>query len=380
MMGPGLQTFNSPQKLSGHIQVSPRLTVTGGTFADDTNRPVTVTGTFPATITTGRFAVYFGITGAGSSAQEQTAIRLDFNAGFTGAAISRGLHVANANANTTPIGIVGAALGAGTQNVGLYGDATNGTNNFGVFGGLGQSPNGFAASAALGASNGSGTSDICRFFDSGSVVWRVRDGGAMNLSSIANGSVNTGDLWRDSTQLQIHYSVAGMTHRVVGGIFTTSAAATVANTTTETSMIGTLVGSKTLAANTFFAVGKQVDVEAWGHFSNTGTPTLRFRLKLGSTTVCDSGAVATPSGVTNMWWHFKGTILCRSTGAGGTVIAQGVVWYGAAGTLLHMPMLSTGTTAIDTTAQQILDFTQEWGTASASNTNTCQQAKGYVVN
>jgi hypothetical protein len=379
-MGPGIQVFTSPTKLSGHIQVSPRLTVTGGTLADDANRTVSVTATFASVITAARQAVMFSITGAGSSAQEQTAIRVDFNAGFTGAAVSRGLHVANANANATPIGIHVEANAAGTQNVALYGDARNGTQNFGLFGGLNQSPSGFAGSAAVAGSNGSGTSDILRAYDAGSLSWRVRDGGAQNLSSLANGSVNTGDLWRDSTQLSLFFSVAGMTHRAAFGLCTTSAAATIASSTTETTLFGTLVGSKTFAAASFFVVGKKTPVEAWGVFGTTATPTGRFRLKLGATTIIDSTAITLPNTVTNMWWHFKGTITCRSVGASGTVIASGVVYYGAAGTLLHMPMVATAAVTVDTTASQILDLTFQWGASDALNTITCHDGFVGVVN
>lgn len=379
-MGPVILSRPSPTRLSGHIQISPRLTVTGGTFADDTNRPFNLTATFPSVITATRSAVNFIVTGAGSSAQEQQAFRVDFQAGYTGTAITRSGHFINAMAAGTAIGVSGAATGAATIATGVYGDASTGANNWGGFFGTGITPAGITGTAALACSNGAASTDAFRAYDNTSLVVRIRDGGAVNLAAIGNGSPSAGDLWRDNTQLALTAQVGGMTQRCQTITATTSAAATVANTTTETTLFGTLVGSKTFAASSFFAIGKTVEVEAWGHFSTTGTPTIRFRLKLGSTAVLDTTAITTPSGVTNMWWHFKGTLTCRTTGASGTVIAQGVVYYGAAGTLLHMPIVSTGTTTIDTTAAQVLDLTVEWGTASASNTISCHNAKVAALN
>jgi hypothetical protein len=153
-------------------------------------------------------------------------------------------------------------------------------------------------------------------------------------------------------------------------IFVQTASVTVADTTTETTLTGAGQGNLTLPAN-FFTVGRTIRLKAMGVFSDTGTPTLNIRFKLGSTTICSTGAVALAGTIANNVWSVDIELTCRTVGASGTVIAQGLFTYDEsthAGTTEGLA--STTTTTIDTTASQAVGITVQWGSASASNTIT----------
>jgi hypothetical protein len=154
-------------------------------------------------------------------------------------------------------------------------------------------------------------------------------------------------------------------------IFAQTASVTVADTASETTLTGAGQGSLTLPAN-FFTVGRTIRLKAMGVFSDTGTPTLNVRFKLGSTTICSTGAVALAGTISNNVWSVEIELTCRTVGASGTVIAQGLFKYDEsthAGTTEGMA--STTTTTIDTTASQAVNVTVQWGSASPSNTMTC---------
>ena len=157
---------------------------------------------------------------------------------------------------------------------------------------------------------------------------------------------------------------------IVGSVFVQTASATVANTVTETSSIGTGTGSVILPAN-FFTIGKTITFQMYGTIATILTPTLRIKAKLGTVVVIDTTA-ATLSTITGTnSYSTEGMITCRTIGATGTVFGQGLALYytGITG-LAGFSSPNTVTSTIDTTVAQTLDVTITWGTASASNTIT----------
>jgi len=86
---------------------------------------------------------------------------------------------------------------------------------------------------------------------------------------------------------------------------------------------------------------------------------------------CSTGASTMGSGLSSVSWHLEVYVTCRSTGGSGTVVAAGV-FENNEGTVFSL--VKTSTTTIDTTAANLLQVTGTWGTASASNTITCQEA------
>jgi hypothetical protein len=152
--------------------------------------------------------------------------------------------------------------------------------------------------------------------------------------------------------------------KCIGTLFAETATVTVANTGTETTFIGSGVGSLTLPAN-FWTAGKSVFIRLFGIHSTTGSPTIEFKVKLGGTTLLDSGALTTATGATNQSVKLDVEITCYTTGVSGTVWAQGT--YVEGGNLVFS-MASTSASTIDTTASAALNITVQWGTASPSNT------------
>jgi hypothetical protein len=148
--------------------------------------------------------------------------------------------------------------------------------------------------------------------------------------------------------------------------FVQTAAGTVANTVTETTIIGTVSGpGKTLSANRLVA-GKNFKGRFRGRYSTTGTPTLQIKAKMGSTVLLDTGAITLGSGVSNKYLDLDFDVTCRTTGASGTVFAMGTATFDTT----IVPLVNTATATIDTTASQVVDVTATWGTANAANTVT----------
>ncbi len=166
---------------------------------------------------------------------------------------------------------------------------------------------------------------------------------------------------------------------VNGTLFTQTADKTIANTVTETTLFGTGVsvgGGLTLPAN-FFVAGKTLKIHMHGFHSSTGNPNVTVTVKLGGTIVA-TGTGVSGNGATD-GFYFDGEITCRTTGASGTVSAGGE-FTEEHGSGLHLSVISTSSTTIDTTASQVLDVTLTWGTADAGNTITSQIAYVEVIN
>lgn len=116
----------------------------------------------------------------------------------------------------------------------------------------------------------------------------------------------------------------------------------------------------------FLTVGRVLRVTASGKYSDTGTPTLQLKLKAGSVTLLDLGAITLGSGVSNKQWEAEFLLVCRSTGAGGTVQAS----------LLNARMdddllqAIANVATVDTTVTETLQLSATWSASSASNTIT----------
>ena len=163
-----------------------------------------------------------------------------------------------------------------------------------------------------------------------------------------------------------HVSASGV-QVPAGSIYSQTSSITVGNTTVETSAItgSTGSGSPTLPAG-FFKAGKTIRVVVWGYHSAVSNPSVDWKIKLGSTIVLDTTAVASNNS-TNQEILVQGYITCRTTGAMGTFFSQGR--YEEV-THLDVQMVNTTTTTVDTTASQLVDVTVQWGTMAVGDTVT----------
>lgn len=155
-------------------------------------------------------------------------------------------------------------------------------------------------------------------------------------------------------------------------LFTSTSTQTVAATVTETTIIGSGIGSLTLPAN-YLTVGKSVRLAIRGLYS---TPTISagkitVNIKLGSVLLATGSASSVVSTASNYGFDGECVFTCRTDGASGTVIIMGGVTYGVGVGLSPLAFAlnnGTSTSTIDTTASQTLNATVTWSNNTAGNT------------
>lgn len=196
---------------------------------------------------------------------------------------------------------------------------------------------------------------------------------------------DSGSFWHSTTQKALKFQTtgngsSGILNVLSSTLFTSTADATIANTVTETTLLGSGVGTTTLPAN-FFVPGKTVRVRVKGKIANTGTPTIQIKAKLGSVAVYDTAAITMSTITGTTYFEADFDLTCRTAGSSGTVQGQGKFnYHTAASVLAEIASPSTSATTINTTISNVLDVTVTWGTASSSNTITSTNATVEVLN
>lgn len=135
--------------------------------------------------------------------------------------------------------------------------------------------------------------------------------------------------------------------------FAMTADASVNNTTTPTSLIGTGVGSMTVATNTLI-VGSVINFKGSGNIQTAiSAPTMQFSFSVGS-----SSATVTPTiGVSlNGQYEFEFQGIVRTSGASGTIELTG--WVSITGTKTY---IAAGAFALDTTTGNLVDLVLTMG-------------------
>lgn len=193
---------------------------------------------------------------------------------------------------------------------------------------------------------------------------------------------NEGDTWNDSTQKAIQHYVGGGEQTVPGVVFTQTAVKTVANTTTETTLVNTGVGSVTLPANLFVA-GKTIRLTAAGYYGTTTTgPTMIMTVYLGATAIMLSPTTTITASQTTKPWNLSAVITCYSAGSSGTVWGQGssIFTTGTTPYSINASLVDTAVKTVNTTTTQAVDLRAKWGTANAANTITLTNFVVEVLN
>lgn len=163
---------------------------------------------------------------------------------------------------------------------------------------------------------------------------------------------------------------------ISSGLFSATSTATVANTTTEGTLLGTVNGTKTLPAN-FFTAGKKATIRVTGTVATDAvTPgTLNIQLKFGSTVIAQTTATTMLAVTGTRNWTAEFDVVCRSTGASGTLQATGdFEFYSAAGTKQFWECAQNLVSSFNTTTTHVVDVTATWGTADTDNTISGTQA------
>lgn len=165
------------------------------------------------------------------------------------------------------------------------------------------------------------------------------------------------------------FVLPGRTFKAMGGFVSSILGVTTSSvsstTTIETkSLIGTVVGTFNILANTA-AVGRAYRLRARGVITTGATAsTITFQIKIGTVVVASTGAVAPTISQANRYWELDTDIIFRTIGASGSVFVQGkmhimnaatpaagVIWP-IRGNSADPPAVVT----IDTTADRLVDF------------------------
>lgn len=134
--------------------------------------------------------------------------------------------------------------------------------------------------------------------------------------------------------------------------------------------------------------GMEFEINAYGEFSTTATPTLLMGLYWGGVAgVALAASTAVTMGTATAWpWqlYYRGRV--RAIGSSGQIKGEGSWSFGSsltAATVRQIPETSAGrTVTIDTTSgsAKALTVGAQWGTSSASNTLTCYDLSIDIVN
>jgi hypothetical protein len=154
------------------------------------------------------------------------------------------------------------------------------------------------------------------------------------------------------------------------GLFAqTSSSSPVTNTTTESSLIKSGAGSLTVPENGF-KVGDSFHAKLIGHISCNNSATIHLRVKSGSVLLADTGVIALDT-TTNKHWEINVYFTIRALGAAGVAsIASGGIFSYIKNSGLNFEgnnFSIVNDTTFDTTINNTLNITAQWGAANAAN-------------
>jgi len=155
-----------------------------------------------------------------------------------------------------------------------------------------------------------------------------------------------------------------------GGLFSqTVNGPTVTNTTVESSILGTGVGSLSVPAGAF-RVGDSFHVVVIGHLSSKNNDDLRIRVKSGAVILADTGFINMP-GLTNKHFELNIDFTIRAIGGAGvaSIASGGQFTYikDASSNFEGVDFSVVNNTTFDTTVNNTLSITVEWNAADPLN-------------
>lgn len=153
-------------------------------------------------------------------------------------------------------------------------------------------------------------------------------------------------------------------------LFTGTSVVTITNSTVETSVIGTGLGSKTIPT-AFWTPGAKLYARNLGVYSAAVTPgNLTAKAKLGSTVLASTTLTSLLSLASTLGYESTCEITCATSGASGVLIVTGYVGYtsSSVGARLFNDLNNSGNTvSIDLSVDLIFDATVQFSVASTSN-------------
>ncbi len=167
------------------------------------------------------------------------------------------------------------------------------------------------------------------------------------------------------------------------GLFAQTAIGTlITNTTTETSLIGTGVGSLIVPANTF-NVGDSFTTKICGYLSCANNETIHIRIKSNGVTIADTGIFQMKI-ATDKYFELILDFTITKIGAAGVaeLFTNGQYSYNhnAQGEIAGNNFALVSNTVFDTTVTNALSITAQWGLAKTANkiqSQNCVLTKVY---
>jgi hypothetical protein len=155
------------------------------------------------------------------------------------------------------------------------------------------------------------------------------------------------------------------------GLYAQTANSTiVTNTTAETTIIGTGVGTLSVPANGF-TVGDTFRAILGGVMNADNNQTIRIKVKSGSVILLDSGVQNLGSAVTDDVWSLNIDFTIRQLGAAGvaSIVSLGSFHYTKTNnaSVQGFGFNVANNTTFNTTISNTLDITVQWGAASTGN-------------
>lgn len=167
-------------------------------------------------------------------------------------------------------------------------------------------------------------------------------------------------------QFDVSNLTTGTVNKIIvpqGTMYSQYGIGSVNNTASETTLTSTARGSLTVPAN-FFDGGKVLKISATGDITYTGAPSLRLKIKKGTTVLLDTTAL---TGWKNTSQWFMEAVLIGQSTTGVTTV--GWISNLATNDLTGTPIVF-GSFAVNTTisaSSEALDITAQWGTADILN-------------
>ena len=155
------------------------------------------------------------------------------------------------------------------------------------------------------------------------------------------------------------------------GLFAQTANSTmITNTTVESSLINGGVGTLTVPANGF-SVGDSFRAVFGGVMNANNNQTIRIRMKSGSVLLLDSGLQNLGSSVIDDVWSLNVDFTIRQLGTAGvaSIVALGSFHYTKTNnaSVQGFGFNVVNNTTFNTTINNVLDVTAQWGSANAGN-------------
>lgn len=155
------------------------------------------------------------------------------------------------------------------------------------------------------------------------------------------------------------------------GLFTqTSDSSIVTNTITESSIVGSGVGSLTVPSNTF-KVGDSFQANMSGHIDSRNNDTLQIRVKTATGIIlADLGAITMPT-CTNQHWDLKCFFTIRAIGAAGVAAIASTSLFtftkDASNAFEGANVSIVNSTTFNTTISNTLSITAQWNASTTLN-------------